>query len=191
MVRGVVDAPPAYQAAVANLPTIQNAVPAHPGAADTPEAVFELLITVTLPPKRVRVNNKKTKTAKPEVINIGPINVNETIEWDPFLEVIANHLKTKPENLRVSTFEWKWLKPASSPWLPLQNNGGLASLLKKVKTKADAYIILRTHAPEPDRTTVALPWNPTAGDASGVADEDERSDHEQGGAPKRVSIDSW
>ena len=45
MVGGAVDAPPAYQAAVANLRTIQNTVPAQPSATDTPEAVFELLIT--------------------------------------------------------------------------------------------------------------------------------------------------
>ena len=124
-------------------------------------------------------------------MNIGPVNVSETIEWDPFLDVIANLLKAKPENLRVGTFEWKWLKPASSPWLPLQNSGGLVSMLKKVKTKTDAYIILRTHAPEPDRTTAALPWSQTLGDApGGIADEEDRSDLEEGGPPKRVSIEN-
>ena len=68
MVQGVVDAPPAYQAAVANPHPVQNTVPARAPIADTPASVFELLITVTLPPKRVRAGNKKTKTAKPETV---------------------------------------------------------------------------------------------------------------------------
>jgi hypothetical protein len=44
-------------------------------------------------------------------------------------------------------FKWHWLKPTSGPWLPVQDENGLALMLKKVKSKSDPYIIVCMQAP--------------------------------------------
>ena len=84
---------------------------------------------------------------KPESDNKGPYDVPINIEWDAFLGVVAEKLMVVPSTLVVTSFEWHWLKPASSPWLPIQDENGFASMLKKVKTKSDPYIIVCMQAP--------------------------------------------
>ena len=175
-----IDALPAYVAAAA--PNTLRDPAGHPP--NPPGSTFELLVTVTVPPKRAQSGGKKAKAPKPDLLNFGPVDVSDAIEWDQFLDVIAKLLKTTPTCLLVSSFEWHWLKPASSPWLLLQSSAGLASMLKKVKGKADAYVILRTKAPKRDRLSSTLPWNP--GTPSYGVDDDEGSDHEAR-TPKRVS----
>jgi hypothetical protein len=111
------------------------------------EPTFELLLTLIHPSKRIRTASKKTKNLKPETENKGPYDVSISIGWDPFLAVIAEKLLVVPSTLVVASFEWHWLKPTSGPWLPVQNESGLASMLKKVKQKPEAYVIIRMHAP--------------------------------------------
>ena len=47
-----------------------------------------------------------------------------------------------PSSLVITSFKWHWLKLASGPWLPIQDENGFTSMLKKVKSKSDPYIIV-------------------------------------------------
>jgi hypothetical protein len=112
-----------------------------------PDPTFELLLTLLYSSKRVRTSNWKTKNAKPKSENKGPYNISIKTEWDAFLEIITNKLSVEHTDLVFSSFEWHWLKPTSGPWLPLQDEGGFASMMKKVKSKSDPYIIVCMQAP--------------------------------------------
>ena len=59
-----------------------------------------------------------------------------------------------PSSLIVTSFEWYWLKLASGPWLPVQNENGFTSMLKKVKLKSNPYIIICMQAPIQRKVTV-------------------------------------
>ena len=126
------DLPPAHQN---NSNGSSGAVPAL--RSQDLESTFELLLTLVYPSKRVCTSSKKTKNTKPELDNKGPYNVPINIEWDAFLGVVSEKLMVVPSTLIVTSFEWHWLKPASSPWLPIQDEKGFVSMLKKVKTKSD------------------------------------------------------
>ena len=145
------DLPPAHQN---NSNGSSGAVPAL--RSQDFESTFELLLTLVYPSKRVRTSSKKTKNMKPESDNKGPYDVPINIEWDAFLGVVAEKLMVVPSTLVVTSFKWHWLKPASSPWLPIQDENGFASMLKKVKTKSDPYIIVRMQAPIQRKVTATL-----------------------------------
>jgi hypothetical protein len=117
---------------------------------------FELLVHVTMPDKRVRQRGGKTKSEKQEPLKRGPIEVNVDSKWNPFLQGIAELVQTTTTNLIVDSFEWRWLKPANGPWLPLTSERGFSSMVKQivVLTKSDPYVILRMSSPRAD--TAAL-----------------------------------
>jgi hypothetical protein len=113
---------------------------------------FELLVYVIIPDKRVRQRGGKTKSEKREPLKKGPIEVNVNSEWNPFLHGIAELLQTTTANLITDTFEWRWLKPANGPWLPLTSERGFCSMVKQIVmlTKSDPYVILRMQSPRPN-----------------------------------------
>ena len=113
-----------------------------------PEPTFELLLTLIHPSKRVCTSNRKTKSTKPEAENKGPYDIPVQIEWDAFLDIIAEKLSLRHFDLVVPSLEWHWLKPASSPWLPVQDKAGLTSMLKKVRSKSEPYVIVRMQVPQ-------------------------------------------
>ena len=122
-------------------------VPTPTSLEPEPDPTFELLLTLLYSSKHVRTSNWKTKNAKPELENKGPYNILIKTEWDTFLKIITDKLSVEHTDLVFSSFEWHWLKPASGPWLPLQDEGGFASMMKKVKSKSDPYIIVHMQAP--------------------------------------------
>jgi hypothetical protein len=111
------------------------------------DSTFELLFSLIHPSKCIRTQNRKTKNTKPVSEDKGPFNVAVDIEWVPFLGIIAEKLSVQPSDLTITSFVWHWLKPASGPWLPVQDENGLASMLKKIKSKKEPYIIMRMQAP--------------------------------------------
>jgi hypothetical protein len=152
-------------------------------AIDITEPSFELLLTLAYPPKRVRTANRKTKNVKSESENKGPYEISVNIGWDAFLRLIAEKLLVVPSSLILSSFTWHWLKPASGPWLPVENENGFASMLKKVKSKSEPYIIIRMSAPTQRKAAES------SGNAWDVEDELD-SDLEDSLASKKVSIPS-
>jgi hypothetical protein len=144
----------------------------------TLESTFELLLTLIHPSKRVRTPNRKTKTTKPESENKGPYEISIKPGWDAFLDVIAERLAVGSTNLVVSSFEWHWLKPASGPWLPVQDENGFTSMLKKIKSKPEPYVIIRMQAPVVKKA---------AGNTWDLTDELE-SDFEDNRVSKKVRI---
>lgn len=133
----VLDSPPAYQTDLNDRSVV------------TPEPIptFELLITLIHSPKRVCTKNRKMKNLKPESENKGPFDISVYIGWDSFLNFLAAKLSVERAGLAIASFEWHWLKPASGPWLPVQDENGFTSMLKKVKSKPDPYIIVRMQVP--------------------------------------------
>lgn len=159
-------------------PAPQNDSSGPPVAISELDATFELLISLIHPSKRVRTPNRKTKSIKQEPENKGPFDVAINIGWDEFLSLIAEKLTVVRSTLAITSFEWHWLKPASGPWLPIQDESGFLSMLKKVKVKNEPYIIVRMQAPT-QRKAVENAWD----DADVVPDE---LDLEEGRAPKKV-----
>jgi hypothetical protein len=173
--------PPQNQAQA--VPAVAVAIPLPQAAATIaplpvpvrPPTPFELLIQVVQPIKRARGATKKTKGE--EVKSYGPISFTADISWDNFIATIAKELSCRDEQLNVTTFEWRWAKPANSPWIPVQNENGLSSLLNKiVKSPPTGYVLLHMQLPKP---AVQSAW--THGVAGGShADEDDNSDRDTG-----------
>ena len=111
------------------------------------EPSFELLLTLIQPSKCVCTANKKTKNLKPKSENKGPFNISFNIEWDTFLGILAEKISVEPSHLPVASFEWHWLKPTSGPWLPVQDKNGFVSMIRKVKSKSEPYVIIHMQMP--------------------------------------------
>ena len=91
------------------------------------------------------------KTAKVESENRGPFEISVKVGWVAFLGIVAEKLAVQPSNLVITSLEWHWLKPSSGPWLPVQDENGLASMLKQIKSKPEPYVIVRMQAPTQKR----------------------------------------
>jgi hypothetical protein len=166
------------------LPQIQPQNAPPPPYATTTFVDFELMLSVLQPPKRVRTATKKTKTEKQDALSIGPVNCNTAMGWDMFLATVSRMLDVQPGNLAINSFEWHFIKPASAPWLPVQNETGLVSLLRKIGSKSDQYVILRMQPPKPDHTAPVRPWTTAPATDSAIADEDDIEGEEQGATKK-------
>ena len=117
----------------------------------TPEPSFELLVMLCQPTKCVHAN-RKTKNVKPKPENKGPFNIPVDIEWHAFLGTVAEKIFVNWSDLLVTSFEWHWLKPASSPWIPVQDETRFASMVKKIKLKKNnPNVILRMDAPSKNK----------------------------------------
>lgn len=175
--------PPAYQPPPVT-PFDVNHVPANtqansnplphsfpvPAPAPAPSIIFELMLSVIQPAKRIRTAGKRTKAEKADTVSVGPVNCNTAIGWDDFLGIVAEMLTVQRGNLAINSFEWHFLKPASGAWLPLQSNTGFISMLRKISGKLDAYVIVRMQSPKPDHTTPTRPWITTGGAVGSLAD---------------------
>jgi len=148
------------------------------------DTTFKLLLTLIHPSKCIRTSNRKTKNMKLESENKGPYDVTINIKWDMFLGFVADKLMVRSSSLAISTFEWHWLKPASSPWLPLQDENRLASILKKVKSKLKPYVIICMQAPVQKKVTASSAGNTWKVDALD-------SDLEENPVAKKVRIESF
>jgi hypothetical protein len=172
-------ASPAYQAA---------AVPS--ATSPTPDITFELLITVIHPSKRVRTPNRKTKNSKPVSEDKGPFNIPIKVGWTAFLDVIAEKLAIHPSSLIIASLMWHWLKPASGPWLPVQDQNGFTSMIKKIKAKSEKsepFVIVRMQAPPTLQKQTGL--SGIGWDAQ--AEDDDPSDFEDGSIAKKVSVSCY
>jgi hypothetical protein len=149
------------------------------------ESTFELLLTLIYPSKRVRTLAKKTKNMKPESDNKGPYDIPINTKWDAFLGVITKKLMVVPSSLVITSFKWHWLKPASSLWLPVQDENGFALMLKKVKSKVEPYIIVCMQAPIQNRVTVSM------GIMQDVKDELDSDLEDTNRVSKKVCISSY
>ncbi|KAF8959735.1 hypothetical protein BDZ97DRAFT_1761251 [Flammula alnicola] len=115
-------------------------------------AKFELVVWAIKPVKTTTAGRKKTaKVAKVEPSSFGPGESNTDLDWASFLEIVADLLETKPVMLVLHSLEWKWLKPANSPWLPLRTQSAYHSLVRQLrappKNVSGAYIIVKMDWP--------------------------------------------
>ena len=134
-----------------SIPAVESQCPACP--------TFELLLQLLCPSKRVRTPNRKTKVTKVEPENKGPFEIPVKIEWDAFLGVIVEKLAVQQPDLVMASLEWHWLKPASGPWLPVQDEAGFMSMLKQIKVKSGPYVIVRMQVPSPKATRLGNTWD--------------------------------
>ncbi len=65
--------------------------------------------------------------------------------------MMVEEIGIEHSDLLVATFKWHWLRPASSPWLPVWDKNGFASMVKKVKAKckvkAETYVMFHMDVP--------------------------------------------
>ncbi|KAJ7105264.1 hypothetical protein C8R44DRAFT_745976 [Mycena epipterygia] len=160
-------------------------------------AQFELLIHVILPDKVTRTANRKTKTTKQDPLKFGPKDADTNLPWDGFLGKLAEMVQTGVKNLVVASFEWHFLKPTTSPKLPINSPNGFQSMMKQIlgkNGKKDGdYIIVRMMPPTKEQS-VAVPWAATVDKILGIPaspDEDVLSDVEDNLGPmqKRARLD--
>lgn len=125
-----------------------------------PNSTFELLIHVLQPDRKVRagIGGRQTKSVKCDPLKFGPTNFELNVTWEPFLVTISTLLRSSVPNLALPSFEWHFLKPQNSPWLPLNTEQGLHSLLRqasaKVAKEGSTYVILRMAPPIAQPTTL-------------------------------------
>jgi hypothetical protein len=149
------DIPPGYQFNPSVLSALDPALtfltPEGPETPETPEPIFELLLTLIQPSRNVCTAGRKTKLKKPDPEIKGPYNIPLSIEWDAFLGTLAEKIGVERSDLLVASFSWHWVKPASSQWLPVRDENGFASMVKKIKTKSETRsetdVMLRMDAP--------------------------------------------
>jgi hypothetical protein len=118
--------------------------------------MFDVLVEVILPPKTVVTSQRKCKNVKTDPAKFGPIQSATDCSWQDFIVKIAVLIDSACENLSLGQTEWRWLVPANSPWLPVQNKPAYTSLLKMVTSKQAPYIIIRMSPPS-GPTAVAAP----------------------------------
>ena len=153
-----------------------------------PATPFEVVIHVIQPAKRPRPTSRKTKADKTEPVSVGPANLTADITWDVIISTLADILKCQTAGLHIGTFEWRWLKPANSAWLPLQNDTGLSSMLNKiVAAKTSPYIIVRMQPPQAPLQVQSLPWVTPSGSSN--VDEGHSSDDD--GRPMLKKVESF
>ena len=120
----------------------QNETPAGPALRIVQ---YEALIWVARPPKKIV---RKSKAVKLDPNAYGPADFTSSIKWADFLSQLAGIVDSLQHLLTLSTLEWRWQKPANSIWVPLRDENGYASLLRKLReVKASRYLIFRMDAP--------------------------------------------
>ncbi|KAK7027167.1 hypothetical protein R3P38DRAFT_3354924 [Favolaschia claudopus] len=145
-----------------------------------PDAIeFEVMVWLPAPPEKSAGARKAKKAPKPEQPSFGPITAHTDMDYDDFLEVLAEKLSATPNFLVLSSMEWRYVKPANSVWLPLRDLDGYKSLIKKIlkpaKGVSATYII--PSATQPTATSSRYTG------AAEEADEPKLSDDE--GLPKK------
>src|SRR5258707_9461906 len=111
------------------------------------------------------------------------IDVSVNIGWDAFLEMVAEKICIQRSDLPISTFEWHWLKPASGPWLPVQDENGFASMVKKIKRiklKSKAYVMVHMDVPGKNQASAS------SGNARDIGEEEIGLDLEESPVSKKV-----
>ncbi|KAG6907596.1 hypothetical protein DXG01_008316 [Tephrocybe rancida] len=152
--------------------------PAPQAVESDPPTTFEALFTVLLPDKKILGRGgKKSKTEKQDPLQFGPFNVPLNVNWAGLQTIISDGLKTTVDCLPLSSIQWHFLKPANSPWLPLNTEPAMQSMLRQVEGKANAYVVFRM-SPPLKKPSTALPWDDvsTSSTVAGGVDEDEQSD---------------
>ena len=109
------------------------------------------------PSKCIHTLNRKTKNTKVKPKSKGPYNIPIKMGWNGFLMFISQKLSVERMDLVISSLEWHWVKPSSGPWIPVQDEPGYMSMVKKLKVKSKPYIII--HMQSPVKMRVGTAWD--------------------------------
>ena len=75
--------------------------------------------------------------------------------WNGFLTFISQKLFVERMDLVSLSLEWHWVKPSSGPWIPVQDELGYVSIVKKLKVKFEPYIMICMQSPVKKRAGTA------------------------------------
>jgi hypothetical protein len=92
---------------------------------------YKVLIWVVLPPKKSSSHRKKLTKTDP--LTYGPADFVSDCVWVEFLTQLAGAVDSLPSLLALPSLEWRWQKPANSLWVPLRDESGYASFLRKLR----------------------------------------------------------
>ncbi|KAJ7577321.1 hypothetical protein C8J56DRAFT_1060984 [Mycena floridula] len=176
---------------------------------EPPVPTFDIAMHVIMPVVPIaggRRGKLKSSVSKGDVMTFGPIPLPYSIEWEPFLDAIAESVGCKTlERLQVPSFKWKPSTPLNAPTLGLCTPANLVAKINEIrKTKAASrkYLILQMKPPltEVERP-VGLPWqtssasgqqNSHAGRSQALpwsADNHQGSDNEGAVEPEKGTYD--
>ncbi|KAG6907299.1 hypothetical protein DXG01_009492 [Tephrocybe rancida] len=200
--------PPAHQSAhspaLPAIPAVSSEPPTchphgHPSCNPAPQAVesdppttFEALFTVLLPDKKILGHDgKKSKMEKQDPLQFGLFNVPLNVNWAGLQTIISDGLKTTVDCLPLLSNQCHFLKPANSPWLPLNTEPVMQIMLRQVEGKANAYVVFHM-SPPLKKPSMALPWDDvsTSSTVAGGVDEDEQSDDNGHPVSKQACLDA-
>ncbi|KIM73029.1 hypothetical protein PILCRDRAFT_93228 [Piloderma croceum F 1598] len=130
---------------------------------------FEVLLWVVHALKKVAGPGQKTKLQKQEPMSFGPLQLN-TVS-------LANKVESAPPNLVISSLEWRFMKPANSPWMPLHSAVAYTSLVKQMASAKTPNVIVHMDLPKAP-VMVSLSWASAnaPGPSDPVTDEYKGSD---------------
>ncbi|EDR01489.1 uncharacterized protein LACBIDRAFT_333241 [Laccaria bicolor S238N-H82] len=96
----------------------------------------------------------KKSADKVDPHGLGPRMTDVGMEWEAFLEVIAEILEEELAFLFVDSVEWHWIKPTNSMFLSLCSRLAYISMMKKFKRSrlsqkyvSGSYIVIRMDEP--------------------------------------------
>lgn len=121
-----------------------------------PTKPFEILVWVIRPPKKVAGPGRKTKLQKQEPMSFGPLQLDTSVLWDSFLQSLAGEVESGPPNLAISSLEWRFMKPANSPWMPLRSATAYTSFIKRMASARTPNVIVRMDPPKAPTTAVLV-----------------------------------
>ena len=114
-----------------------------------------------VPPSK-KSSTRKKKVLKTDPITYGPADFVSDWTWTQFLAQLAGIVDSLPTLLALPSLEWRWQKPANSLWVPLQDESGYSSFIRKLRdARGTPSAIFQMDAP------VAPP--PTAHVVSGIS----------------------
>ncbi|TFK64994.1 hypothetical protein BDN72DRAFT_922060 [Pluteus cervinus] len=132
---------------------------------------FEAIIHIRQPvPIATKAGSKRsrrgsvavTTATKVQIKKYGPIDLRLDATWDAFRADIAEPLSVLIDALDLASMEYKLVKPANSPIVPLRDNHAYTSFIRHVSQKPEVgvYIYMDppcVHPPTTAPTTSATP----------------------------------
>ncbi|KAL0953081.1 hypothetical protein HGRIS_004354 [Hohenbuehelia grisea] len=108
--------------AVDDISLLPNSAPAYEIIVCVPEPVVQ------------RSKGSKNRKADPKVHKFGPFETTAS-SLKMLLQEVADAASTRPRFLRLTSIEWRWLKPQNSEWMPLHDEKAFMSLFKQIQIK--------------------------------------------------------
>lgn len=123
-------------------PTFIPPAPQLAYAVQDPNASKRILayFYVTQPHEAIRTGQRKTRLVKQDPLSFGPTPIPHNVTFERLLEIIAEAIQSRPQDLDSRSIQWKPRTPANAKLQPLRDAAGVDGMLSQVFAKAKASI---------------------------------------------------